>query len=107
MVHRVPPASSHAGPESDGGDNARVPNDHVTPRARTTILLPHAPLPRYYSNEDEHQRFVRHMFDATAVDYDRVERVLAWGTGSWYRRQALQRAGLTRGMRVVDVGTGT
>jgi demethylmenaquinone methyltransferase/2-methoxy-6-polyprenyl-1,4-benzoquinol methylase len=72
-----------------------------------TVLPPHAPLPRYYSNEEEHERFVRHMFDSTAVDYERVERMLAWGTGSWYRRQALQRAGLQAGMRVVDVGTGT
>jgi demethylmenaquinone methyltransferase/2-methoxy-6-polyprenyl-1,4-benzoquinol methylase len=84
-----------------------VRNDHLTPRARGTILPPHAPLPAYYSNEEEHQRFVRQMFDATALDYERVERMLAWGTGSWYRRQALQRAGLGKGMRVVDVGTGT
>ncbi len=32
---------------------------------------------------------------------------MACGTGSWYRRGALRRAGLVRGMRVVDVGVGT
>ena len=82
--------------------------DGITPqRARPATLPPHAALPEYYSNEDEHERFVRRMFDDTAADYDRVERMLAWGTGSWYRRQALRRAGLKEGMQVLDVGTGT
>jgi demethylmenaquinone methyltransferase/2-methoxy-6-polyprenyl-1,4-benzoquinol methylase len=47
------------------------------------------------------------MFDRTAADYDRVERAMAFGTGSWYRRRALARAGLRPGMRVLDIGTGT
>jgi len=85
-----------------------VKPDGITPqRARPASLPPHAPLVAYYSNEDEHERFVRRLFDATAADYDRVERLLAWGTGAWYRRQALRRAGLAAGMQVVDVGTGT
>lgn len=70
-------------------------------------LAPHAPLTQYYQDEDEHQRFLREMFDGTAVDYDRVERLLALGTGPWYRRQALRRAGLAPGMEVLDVGIGT
>ena len=70
-------------------------------------LPPHAPLHEYYDNEEEHERFVRHLFDATAPDYERVERLLAWGTGSWYRRQALRRAGMSSDMQVLDVGTGT
>ena len=32
---------------------------------------------------------------------------MAFGTGPWYRRQALRRAGLKPGMQVLDVGTGT
>lgn len=32
---------------------------------------------------------------------------MALGSGSWYRRRALQRAGLQTGMSVVDVGVGT
>jgi demethylmenaquinone methyltransferase / 2-methoxy-6-polyprenyl-1,4-benzoquinol methylase len=64
-------------------------------------------LTQYYHDEDEHQRFLREMFDGTAADYDRVERMLALGTGPWYRRQALRRAGLAPGMEVLDVGTGT
>ena len=51
--------------------------------------------------------WVRQVFDETAADYDRVERVLSLGSGRWYRRQALRDAGLCAGMRVADIGTGT
>ena len=70
-------------------------------------LPPHPPLPAYYSDEGEHERFLRRIFDDTARDYDRIERILAFGTGPWYRRSALARAGLSAGMRVLDVGIGT
>lgn len=68
---------------------------------------PHQPLTDYYASESERAGFVREMFDSTAEDYDRMETILGLGTGPWYRGQALQRAGLRPGMRVVDVGTGT
>lgn len=68
---------------------------------------PHAPLTDYYADESERAGFVRRMFDSTAVDYDRMERILGLGTGPWYRGQALKRAGLVAGMRICDVGTGT
>lgn len=71
------------------------------------VQLPHGPLPAYYGDEAEHQRFLRRIFDETASDYDRIERVMALGSGRWYRRMALQRAGLAVGDRVVDVGIGT
>ena len=70
-------------------------------------LPPHRPLPAYYANEAEHRSFLQRIFDDTAVDYDRIESVLALGSGSWYRRQALLRAGLKAGMQVLDVGCGT
>jgi demethylmenaquinone methyltransferase/2-methoxy-6-polyprenyl-1,4-benzoquinol methylase len=53
------------------------------------------------------RRYTRRMFDSSAVDYDRVDRLFAFGTGSWYRRQALQRGGLAAGMRMLDVAVGT
>jgi demethylmenaquinone methyltransferase/2-methoxy-6-polyprenyl-1,4-benzoquinol methylase len=68
---------------------------------------PHPPLPQYYDGEDRRRDWVRAIFDSSAPDYDRVEALMALGTGSWYRRQALLRAGLAPGMRVVDVGVGT
>ena len=73
------------------------------------VHLPHGPLPEYYGDGDDaaRERFLRATFDDTAVDYNRLERILGFGTGSWYRRQALMRAGLKPGMQVVDVGMGT
>jgi len=70
-------------------------------------VRPHAPLHAYYADEDEHRAFLRRVFDDTASDYDRIERVLAFGSGSSYRRAALQRAGLASGAQVLDVGIGT
>lgn len=75
--------------------------------APTGGLRPHEPLKSYYADEEERHRFLRRIFDDTAVDYDRIERILALGSGPWYRRQALLRAGLASGMQVVDVGIGT
>jgi demethylmenaquinone methyltransferase/2-methoxy-6-polyprenyl-1,4-benzoquinol methylase len=75
--------------------------------ATPAVHAPHAPLTAYYANEQERAGFVRRMFDSTATDYDRMERVLGFGSGSWYRGQALERAGLRFGMRIVDVGVGT
>ncbi len=68
---------------------------------------PHPPLTEYYAKEAERAAWVRELFDRTAADYDRVERAMAFGSGSWYRRRALARAGLRAGMRVLDIGTGT
>jgi demethylmenaquinone methyltransferase/2-methoxy-6-polyprenyl-1,4-benzoquinol methylase len=64
-------------------------------------------LPGYYADERGQRRFLRELFDGSARDYDYVERLLALGSGSWYRRNALLRAGLAPGMRVLDVATGT
>ena len=77
------------------------------PPRRVEALRPHPPLPAYYRDEAEHQQFLRRIFDDTASDYDRLERMLAFGTGPWYRRLALQRAGLAKGAHVLDVGIGT
>jgi len=71
------------------------------------MAAPHVPLTDYYPSEADRSGWVRGIFDRTAGDYDRVERVLGLGSGSWYRNQALRRAGLTAGMRVLDIGTGT
>ena len=68
---------------------------------------PHHPLTDYYQTEQDRQAYLRKIFDSTAADYDRIEAMLAWGTGSRYRRQALIRGGLKAGMRVLDVGVGT
>ena len=64
-------------------------------------------MPDYYADAEGKRRFTRRMFDASAADYDRVDRLLAFGSGTWYRRQALLRAGLAPGMHMLDVAVGT
>lgn len=71
------------------------------------VHAPHSPLTQYYQTEEERRGWLRKMFDSTASDYDRIEAILGFGTGPWYRRQALLRAGMKPGMQVVDVGVGT
>ena len=79
-----------------------VPEDsRTTPRAPITLLS------QYWSDEGGRRRYVDSLFDDTAGDYDFVEKLLGLGTGPWYRRQALTRAGLKAGMQVLDVATGT
>lgn len=65
------------------------------------------PQPAQVADAEARRRFTRHMFDSSARDYDRVDRLLALGSGSWYRRQALLRAGLAPGMHMLDVAVGT
>jgi demethylmenaquinone methyltransferase/2-methoxy-6-polyprenyl-1,4-benzoquinol methylase len=77
------------------------------PQAGKPVRDPHPVLPEYYANGAGKRGFVGRIFDATAGDYDRVDRLLALGSGSWYRRQALLRAGLAPGMRMLDVAVGT
>src|SRR6202012_3417658 len=70
-------------------------------------LPPHPPLERYYRAEEGRRRKVGSWFDEAAGDYDWINRAASFGTGTWYRRQALLRAGLAPGMSLLDAGSGT
>ncbi len=70
-------------------------------------MQPHPILTDHYRSVEEKQRFLRNVFDQSAPHYERIIRWGSFGTGEWYRRQALLRAGLRPGMRVLDVATGT
>ena len=76
-------------------------------KAETTALAPHPRLDPYYEDEKGRRRFVRDIFDETAPDYERIIRWMSFGSGDWYRRDALRRGGLREGMRVLDVAVGT
>ena len=82
-------------------------NKNSTSTAAAQVLRPHTPLPAYYGEEADRERYLRRIFDDTAADYDRIEKVLAFGSGRWYRHQALKRAQLRAGAEVLDVGIGT
>ena len=82
-------------------------NKYSTSTEAAQVLRPHTPLPAYYGEEADREQYLRRIFDATAADYDRIEKVLAFGSGRWYRQQALKRAQLLAGADVLDVGIGT
>ncbi len=71
------------------------------------ILAPHPVLTRHYDRAANRQAHVTRLFDNSAEHYDRINFVLSFGTGTRYRRQALHRAGIAVGNRLLDVGTGT
>lgn len=50
---------------------------------------------------------VNRLFDDAAGSYDRVTGLMSFGTGRRYRRDALRRAGVGPGARVLDVACGT
>ena len=64
-------------------------------------------LSRYYGRADDRPAFLLDLFDGAAGYYDRLCGVMSLGSGQWYRGWVLRRAGLRRGMKVLDVATGT
>jgi demethylmenaquinone methyltransferase/2-methoxy-6-polyprenyl-1,4-benzoquinol methylase len=77
---------------------------------------PHAPLEGFYGpgpaasgacGGDARRAFVTDLFDRTARSYDWLNGVMSFGSGLRYRRDALRRAGITKGMRILDVAVGT
>jgi demethylmenaquinone methyltransferase/2-methoxy-6-polyprenyl-1,4-benzoquinol methylase len=72
-----------------------------------STVAPHPPLTSYYQNPSERPTFVRQLFDRSARHYDGINRFFSFGSGNWYRRQALRQAGLRPGHTVLDVASGT
>jgi demethylmenaquinone methyltransferase/2-methoxy-6-polyprenyl-1,4-benzoquinol methylase len=72
-----------------------------------TQLAPHPPLRGFYGDAARRENFVRALFDDTAPWYDVAVGVLSLGSGQRYRRDALIRAGLQSGDRLLDLATGT
>ena len=69
-------------------------------------LSPHPPLHQYYGDVEARQGFLNDLFDRTAYQYRNIDKVTGFGTGLWYRRKALEAAGLKPGMHVLDVACG-
>ncbi len=70
-------------------------------------IAPHPVLQDYYGKAEDRRNRVDDMFDSTAEHYDWITDVMSFGSGRMYRRQALARAGLKAGDKVLDVGAGT
>jgi demethylmenaquinone methyltransferase / 2-methoxy-6-polyprenyl-1,4-benzoquinol methylase len=73
----------------------------------TEPLAPHPPLVEYYEEPSRREEYVRDIFDETAPWYDWATRFLSFGSGNWYRREAVKRIGLVPGMRLLDLASGT
>jgi demethylmenaquinone methyltransferase/2-methoxy-6-polyprenyl-1,4-benzoquinol methylase len=76
-------------------------------RTPMASISPHPPLRRYYGQPELRQDFINHLFNRTAYQYRNIDRATAFGSGLWYRRKALVRAGLKPGMQVLDVACGS
>ena len=61
----------------------------------------------YYADPANRLSFARDLFNRTARHYDPVNRLFSLGSGAWYRRTCLRKAGLKPGLQVVDVAVGT
>jgi demethylmenaquinone methyltransferase/2-methoxy-6-polyprenyl-1,4-benzoquinol methylase len=70
-------------------------------------VMPQPPLKRCDLLGENRQQDVTALFDRTAVHYEWICQVMSFGSGQFYRRQALARAGLSPAMKVLDVATGT
>ena len=72
-----------------------------------TPTAPHPPLQEFYGEAARRERYVRNLFDDTAPWYDTAIGFLSFGSGQWYRRDVLRRAGLQPSDRLLDLATGT
>jgi demethylmenaquinone methyltransferase/2-methoxy-6-polyprenyl-1,4-benzoquinol methylase len=70
-------------------------------------IAPHPLLKSYYADEPGRKRRVNEMFDTSAPHYDWITGAMSFGTGRWYRGDALRRHGIKPGTRLLDVGSGT
>jgi demethylmenaquinone methyltransferase / 2-methoxy-6-polyprenyl-1,4-benzoquinol methylase len=61
----------------------------------------------YYADPEQRLLLVRSLFNRSAQHYDRLNQLFSLGSGAWYRRRCLRRAGVRPGVRIVDVAVGT
>lgn len=73
----------------------------------TKAVVPHPPLTSYYRDPSDREQYVRDIFDETAPWYDWTCRLLSFGSGDWYRAEAVKRIGLQPGMKLLDLASGT
>ena len=69
---------------------------------------PHPVLAPHYGSKPEKDRFLRGIFDRSAPHYEGIASWGFFGSGHWYRVQALrERSGLKPGMKCLDLAAGT
>ena len=70
-------------------------------------LAPHPVLPGHYSRAEDRVGYIRRLFDRTAESYDVINAWMSMNRGEQYRRDAMIRAGVTEGHRLLDCASGT
>lgn len=70
-------------------------------------LTPHPVLPAHYAAEEDRVGYIRGLFDRTAESYDRINAWMSLNRGEHYRMEAMVRAGMHEGQRVLDCACGT
>ena len=75
-------------------------------RHTVSSLAPHPPLRDYYQTEEQRRQLLDTQFDHVAPDYNWITQASSFGSGKWYRRQALKRSGLTEGNTILDIACG-
>jgi len=81
--------------------------DDDTDNAHDDDARAQARVAAYYADPARRLSLMRDLFNRSARYYDLVNLLVSLGTGSWYRRFCLRRAGLAPGKIVVDIATGT
>lgn len=79
----------------------------MTPQRSDRGVAPHPTLGQYYPDDGARRPFVARLFDSGARHYHWINLVMSFGSGVWYRRDALKRAEVAAGMTVLDVCVGT
>lgn len=67
----------------------------------------HALAEGYYADPTGRQSAARDLFNQSAQYYDWVNRLFSLGSGAWYRRFCLRRAGVRPGVKLADIAVGT
>jgi demethylmenaquinone methyltransferase/2-methoxy-6-polyprenyl-1,4-benzoquinol methylase len=80
--------------------------DH-TDDAHTDDARAQALVAAYYADPARRLTLMRDLFNRSARYYNLVNLLVSLGSGAWYRRFCLRRAGLRPGKIVVDIATGT
>ncbi len=76
------------------------------PLRKPEAAPPHTPLTQYYETDQKRSRYVLDLFNRTAQHYNTIE-ALFFNAGLLYRRLSMRFAGIGKGMKVLDVATGT
>ena len=69
-------------------------------------MPPHGTLTDYYTEDEERHRYVMDLFNRSAEHYDTVEAMFL-NVGLLYRRLSMKFSGMKKGMKVLDVASGT